>query len=216
MMAWSFSFGSACFVIGSFPGYGHLVGPEIDAITFFVGSLLFTTGGALQAGLAGPQRRGRPPGRALWWAAAVQLVGTVFFNVSTFRAVSTALAGPDYDRLVWRPDAFGSICFLVSGVIAYLASARVGWLPARGPAGWWQAAVNLVGCVFFAVAAVAGHVVTSTGSMLDQAAANWNTGAGAACFLACAVGTLRRSGSAVDEVTVHTPEGTDQQATRGD
>jgi hypothetical protein len=27
--------------------------------------------------------------------------------------------------------------------------------------------------------------------MLDQAAANWNTALGAACFLACAVDTLR-------------------------
>jgi hypothetical protein len=32
--------------------------------------------------------------------------------------------------------------------------------------------------------------VPSTGSMLDQAAANWNTSLGAACFLACALDTL--------------------------
>ncbi|HZE04716.1 MAG TPA: hypothetical protein VE127_05805, partial [Solirubrobacteraceae bacterium] len=30
----------------------------------------------------------------------------------------------------------------------------------------------------------------STGSMLSQAACNWNTSLGAACFLACALGTL--------------------------
>ena len=29
-----------------------------------------------------------------------------------------------------------------------------------------------------------------SGSMLDQAAANWNTSLGAACFLACALDTL--------------------------
>jgi hypothetical protein len=33
-------------------------------------------------------------------------------------------------------------------------------------------------------------VVPSTGSVLDQAAANWNTALGAACFLACALDTL--------------------------
>jgi hypothetical protein len=32
--------------------------------------------------------------------------------------------------------------------------------------------------------------VPSTGSILDLAAANWNTALGAACFLACAVDTL--------------------------
>ena len=51
--------------------------------------------------------------------------------------------------------------------------------------------VNLLGCVFFGISAVAGYVVPSNGSMLDQAAANWNTALGAACFLACALDTLR-------------------------
>jgi len=63
-------------------------------------------------------------------------------------------------------------------------------LPARAGAGWWQPAVNLLGCIFFGISAVAGYVVPSTGSMLDQAAANWNTSLGAACFSACALDTL--------------------------
>jgi hypothetical protein len=33
-------------------------------------------------------------------------------------------------------------------------------------------------------------VVPSRGSILDLAAANWNTSLGAACFLACALATL--------------------------
>jgi hypothetical protein len=33
-------------------------------------------------------------------------------------------------------------------------------------------------------------VVPSTGSIVDLAAANWNTVLGAACFLICAVATL--------------------------
>jgi hypothetical protein len=64
-------------------------------------------------------------------------------------------------------------------------------LPERGGAGWWQPGVNLLGCIFFGISAVAGYVVPATGSMLDQAAANWNTSLGAACFLACALDTLR-------------------------
>ena len=52
------------------------------------------------------------------------------------------------------------------------------------------AASNLLGCIFFGISAVAGYVVPSTGSMLDLAAANWNTSLGAACFLACALDTL--------------------------
>ena len=189
-MALFFVLGSACFLIGPFPGYAKLVGEPADGITFFVGSVLFTAGGALQSWIAWPHRRRPGAGRAAWWSAVIQSAGTLFFNVSTFQAMQTAVASSDYNRLVWRPDAFGSTCFLVSGAIAYIASARHGWLPARGKAGWWQPAVNLLGCVLFGISAVAGYVVPSTGSVLDLAAANWNTCLGAACFLACAIDTL--------------------------
>ena len=47
-MALCFALGSACFLIGPFPGYAELVGDSADAITFFVGSILFTAGGGLQ------------------------------------------------------------------------------------------------------------------------------------------------------------------------
>jgi hypothetical protein len=189
-MAALFAAGALCFLIGPFPGYLALVGPVADAVTFFVGSLLFTAGGAVQVWLAAPGRGDTGAGRAAWWTATVQFVGTVFFNITTSRALQTALSDPAYDRLVWRPDALGSICFLVSGLIAYRASQRHGLLPARGSAGWWQPGVNLLGCIFFGVAAVAGYVVPTTGTMLDLAAANWTTGAGAACFLACAIAGL--------------------------
>ena len=167
----------------------QLVGDSADAITFFVGSILFTAGGGLQSWLAWTERHA-PGGRPAWWAAIIQSAGTLFFNVTTYEAMHTALASPEYNKLVWRPDWRGSICFLLSGAIAYAGSARHGWLPARGGAGWWQPGINLLGCVFFGISAVAGFVVPSTGSMLDQAAANWNTALGAACFLACALDTL--------------------------
>jgi len=192
-MALNFALGSVCFLIGPFPGYAQLVGVSADAITFFVGSILFTAGGGLQSWMAWSERHS-PGGGAAWWAAIIQSAGTLFFNVTTYQAIHTALSSPEYNELVWRPDWRGSICFLVSGAVAYRASPRLrwrGWLPARGGSGWWQPLVNLLGCVFFGISAVAGFVVPSTGSMIDLAAANWNTSLGAACFLACALDTLR-------------------------
>jgi hypothetical protein len=192
-MALSFALGSACFLIGPFPGYVQVVGESADGVTFFVGSILFTLGGAIQSWLAWPVRRSEDGGPAAWWAAIIQSAGTLFFNVTTYQAMHTALTSSEYDKLVWRPDWRGSICFLVSGAIAYRASPRRGWhgwRPLRRGPGWWQPGVNLLGCVFFGISAVAGYVVPSTGSMLDLAAANWNTSLGAACFLACALDTL--------------------------
>ena len=189
-MALCFGLGSTCFFIGPFPGYANLVGDSADAVTFFVGSVLFTIGGCLQSWLAWPDRHQAGAGRAAWWAAVIQSAGTLFFNVTTYQAMHTAVTSTEYNKLVWRPDWRGSICFLVSGAIAYRASPRHGWWPSRGGAGWWQPTVNLLGCIFFGISAVAGYVVPSTGSMIDQAASNWNTSLGAACFLACAVDTL--------------------------
>jgi len=189
-MALCFALGSACFLIGPFPGYAQLVGDSAVGVTFFIGSILFTLGGALQSWLAWPDRHAPEGGRAGWWSSIIQSAGTLFFNVTTYQSMHTALSSSEYNRLVWRPDWRGSICFLVSGAIAYRASPRRGWLPRRGGAGWWQPAVNLLGCVFFGISAVAGYVVPAKGSMLSQAAANWNTALGAACFLACALDTL--------------------------
>ena len=192
-MALCFALGSTCFLIGPFPGYAQLVGDSADAVTFFGGSILFTIGGGLQSWIAWPERRSSAGGRAAWWSAIIQSAGTLFFNVTTYQAMHTALSNSEYNKLVWRPDWRGSICFLVSGAIAYRASPRRrwhGWLPVRGGRGWWQPTVNLLGCVFFGISAIAGYVVPSTGSMVSQAACNWNTALGAACFLACALDTL--------------------------
>ena len=183
-MAACFAAGSTCFLVAPFPGFVNLVGAEADAITFFVGSILFTSGGALQVLLSRRDRRSPGGGRAAWWVAVIQSAGTVFFNVSTYQALHTTLSNPAYDRLVWRPDAFGSICFLVSGAIGFAAADRR----------WWQPTINLLGCVLFGISAIAGYVVPESGSMLDLAAANWNTAAGAACFLACALPGIRRIG----------------------
>jgi hypothetical protein len=190
-MALFFAVGSLCFFVGPFPGYVQLIGEKADAITFFVGSILFTTGGALQVVLSHRDRGKDAVGRAAWWAAVIQSAGTLFFNRTTYQAMHVALTSEHYDKLVWRPDAFGSICFLVSGVIAYRASPRHGWLPVARGRGWWEPGVNLLGCIFFGISAIAGYVVPANGSMIDLAAANWNTCLGAACFFACAAATLR-------------------------
>jgi hypothetical protein len=192
-MALCFAVGSTCFLIGPFPGYERLVGDTATGVTFFVGSIFFTAGGALQTAIAWPGRKEGRDGRAAWSSAMIQSAGTLFFNLSTYQAMHTAVTSSAYNALVWRPDWRGSICFLVSGFIAYRASPRQGrhgLLPARGGPGWWQPAVNLLGCGFFGISAVAGYVVPSNGSMLDAAAANWSTCLGAACFLACALDTL--------------------------
>ena len=175
-----FAIGSACFFLGPSPGFVDLVGSAADSTVFFVGSIFFTAAALLQF----LQSRGRDR-----VATAIQLVGTVFFNINTFRALQDSYDSADINRLIWTPDAIGSACFLASGVLAYLA---VRHLRKQNRREWRVAVVNLVGCVLFAISAIASYVVPSTGDALDLAAANWATSLGALCFLIGAVMILPR------------------------
>jgi hypothetical protein len=190
-IAAGFAIGSACFFIGPFPGFVELVGQGGDGVVFFAGSVFFT----LAAGLELREttlRLHRRFADASWWSAAVQFVGTLLFNVSTFDAMQTGLSTHQQNRLVWAPDLVGSGCFLASGALAYAVTTGPHLLPARMlPAqrdhAWRMAAVNLAGCVFFGISAVASFVVPSTGSVLALAPANWCTALGALCFFIGAV-----------------------------
>jgi hypothetical protein len=189
-IAIGFAIGSACFFIGPFPGFVQLVGAEADAWVFFVGSIFFTAAAGLEAREA-TVRLGRWASDPSWWSAAIQFVGTLLFNLSTFDATREDLTSEKTNRLVWAPDVFGSACFLVSGLLAYRVASGPRLLPVRRDRGWTMAAINLAGCVLFGVSAIASFIVPSKGSILDLAAANWTTALGGLCFLIGSLMLLR-------------------------
>ena len=141
-----FAIGSFCFVVGPIPAYERAVGPTGTAATFFIGSLFFTTAAYLsymQVVREGGHRWfGWTPHHLGFWAALIQLVGTVYFNVTTFAAFLDVPADLT-DRVVWRPDALGSICFLIASGIAF-AEAGHRWFSWRpGERDWHITALNL-------------------------------------------------------------------------
>lgn len=171
-----FAIGSICFAVGSLPLFFDAVSPSVVATTFFVGSIFFTSAAYLQF-------RGAPPRSTDWWAATVQLVGTVFFNVSTFAATRSDLSTEEDRHLVWAPDVYGSICFLVASWLAYAALNRGIRPRSDHSVGWRIAAVNLLGSIAFGASAIAARIEPSTGEMADIPVANLGTFAGAVCFL---------------------------------
>jgi hypothetical protein len=190
-IAIGFAVGSACFFIGPFPGFVQLVGAGADGAVFFVGSVFFTLAALLEV-RESTLRLGRWAADPSWWSAAVQFVGTLLFNVSTFRAMQDGLSIHQENRLVWAPNLLGSAAFLISGALAYRVAARARQSRARRDRNWTMAAVNLAGCILFGVSAIASYVVPSTGSVLDLAAANFTTVLGALCFFIGALLLLPR------------------------
>lgn len=182
-----FGLGSLCFVAGPLTAYGDAVGAYSDALTFFIGSILFTLGGACQCLLAVPERPDRPTGMASWRTAWIQSIGTLVFNLMTFAAITVAATDHQYNTVVWGPNAFGSVCFLISGTIFYLSSPRRGLLPRFDHEGWWEAGINLLGCVLFGISALTGYATGKAGTLISADISNWTTTLGAACFLAVAL-----------------------------
>jgi len=197
-----FAVGATCFALGAMPGYVEAVGVGADGVTFFVGSILFTSAGYLQVRECCDGRVfAWHPRRAEWVAAVVQFAGTLFFNASTFHAMEQNLSASQANQLVWRPDALGSICFLVASGIAWLcvAHAWFAWQPRR--LAWWIAGLNLLGSIAFGVSAVASKVVPETDQVRSVTLMNLGTFIGALGFLIAAVLLL--------------PERTERGAARG-
>ena len=150
--------------------------PSFAVLSFFVGSIFFTSAGFLQyresvdAGAEGrPHGWGKVfvyrPRQIDWWACGIQLIGTLYFNVSTGNAVRIDLTVQAAQQHVWRPDAVGSICFLVASGMAWFEVCHgwVAWSPTS--LSWWITALNLVGSIAFGVSAVAAFVVPSSGQL---------------------------------------------------
>ena len=136
----------------------------------------------------GPHRRGlrgalgwRPHSLG-WWATTVQLVGTILFNVSTFAATRDELTLQQERHLIWAPDLWGSVCFLVASWLAYVEVSPHLWHRPRGDLGWEIAALNLAGSVAFGAAAIGARYLTTTEEPANITLVNLGTVAGAVCF----------------------------------
>ena len=203
LVAALFMIGSTGFAVGSVSAYATAVGATADAITFFISSIFFTSASFLQLVQSqSPEMAARGPAldaerhpvRLLawlphdrnWLAAATQFPGTLFFNGTTFWAITTAVTSATYNKVVWRPDFFGSILFLVSSAFAVLSIGRFfSWRP--GDAIWRIAWLNMVGSIAFMVSAIAAWVDPRTGSPVDLTLAGRATFVGAVCFFAGAL-----------------------------
>ncbi len=197
-----FVVGSSLFALGSFPPYANHVDVRLAGVTFFLGSIFFTSAGYLQyvqtinapdevAPAPDARRRRRflawQPRRIDWWAASVQSVGTLLFNLSTFAAMDAALGAQQQERRVWAPDMFGSIAFMVASTLAWMevCDGWWAWRPRDTP--WRIVALNLAGSMAFQVSAIAAFIRPATGEIANVPIATLGTFVGAIGFLFGAV-----------------------------
>lgn len=198
-----FMIGSAGFALAALSFYASAVGPKADAVTFFVSSIFFTSASFWQlvqsqspavaaTGTARDDERQRVrflgwrPRDKSWLAAATQFPGTLFFNGTTFWATTVAMSNSRYDQVVWRPDFYGSILFLVSSTFAILALGRIRFRRPR-EAAWWVAWLNMLGSIAFMASALGAFVLPRTETAVDLTIADRGTLVGAVCFFLAAL-----------------------------
>jgi hypothetical protein len=199
-----FALGSLCFALAAIAAQWASTSRPGIGVTFFVGSILFTSAAYLQySEVVNVERDPRPralrsrwrpaswePRRIDWLAASVQLIGTVFFNLSTFAAMKHGFDTRQTNARVWGPDALGSICFLLSSELAY-AEVCHRWICFKHRSLSWRiVALNLLGSIAFGAAAIASLLEPSSGEPLSAHLANGGTSLGGVCFLIAALALM--------------------------
>ena len=184
---WLFAIGSTLFAIATMPGMSAVAGSGLTNLLCFVGSWFFTAAGWMQLVLSGPALR------IGWLSAATQFAGTILFNISTGASLWAHAVKPER-RLVWAPDAFGSMAFLVSGALGVVAVTAVVGIVELKSRDWQAEWINMIGCFAFGVSAL-GAFVTKSGITEDALLANVGTFIGALCFLVAALLILPRRAS---------------------
>ncbi len=194
-----FAIGSVFFALGSVPAYGNAMGILGDNLTYFIGSIFFTSAALMQyiETVSAPHKFGGKlkekieymlfePQRIDWWSTLIQSIGTLFFNFSTFAAmiIYTNLQSEVY---VWGPDLYGSICFLIASYLAYseaghsFFSFKIKSLP------WWISFLNLLGSLAFGVSALGAFTPLSATQPSNPLMMMGGTFIGAVCFFIAAL-----------------------------
>jgi hypothetical protein len=201
VLAWGFMIGSALFVAGV-PLSTSDLPPAVSGWTFFAGSVFFTTAAVLQTLVARRElsddlvrerrwNRLMNPRATDWTAAAVQLVGTLEFNVTTLASALVLAGAADASaQQVWRPDAIGSVLFLVSSAIALAPEVRHRRHTHVRNRSWAVAALNMLGSILFGISAIGAR--PEGDGVRNLLWANAGTVLGALCFLVAAALLLPR------------------------
>jgi hypothetical protein len=210
-MALGFGIGSFLFALGTvFVWMG--LSPDLANVTYALGAVGFTSAATVQwrASVVHHPWYERLRLRAEsdltnpdWTSAVTQLIGTLFFNVMTIRAVLLSLADPNVDYTdVWGPDVYGSALFLVSSWIAWHPIARHRRHRLISGRSAWICWANMTGSVFFALSAWGARMLPN-GQLQSVTWNNLGTFVGAIGFLVASILLWPCSGQSDDPTASH-------------
>ena len=212
IMGLIFVIGASLFMAGSamalFPALVRHFPGWTTNVTFFAGSIPFTTAAYLQlfqaANADEPVARtgtriklfGWNPDSPGWISAATQFIGTIAFNFNTFDAIPSPSGWLTQNVVIWLPGMIGSILFLVSAYLAYIETSHAHFARPRHEIAWWIVAINLLGCVAFMIASTLAYVPHHAVAEWIMNVSNANLWFGALCFFFAAALSMREARTA--------------------
>lgn len=200
-----FMIGSACFLIAgvqaAFPdaGFPALRTAHTQNLVFFIGSIFFTSAAGLQLlqSIRHDVRQAhQTSGTHSWWdwrpndpgymASLTQFAGTLLFNLNTGNPLWLRGGWLAEDALVWIPNFFGSILFLISSIYGCLEIGQRWFAFQPRNVSWWIAQANLLGSVLFQVSAFLSITLPDALPQIWSTAASLCTASGAVGFFLAA------------------------------
>lgn len=170
-----FMIGASLFALGCVMALRDVTNDFAMRTVFFTGSLFFTSAAYCElrlTSLANPVEHA---------SAISQFIGTLLFNANTFDSFFD-LRWFVSDTLVWSPNIFGSIMFLISAALVMLHICKRWWSWNFRSLVWWNAVINYAGCVAFMISAILSFTLPAPLSGYYDTLATVFTLIGALCF----------------------------------
>lgn len=173
-----FMIGAFCFIAASAMSLQGIYSHFIINITYFIGSLFFTSAAygqyleAINADITNESHLHSKKREWIWFAfrahnlgylsSLTQLIGTLLFNLNTFAGFYNYQHPITEDIIVWMPNLLGSILFLIASFFAWLEIYQDSDIKAFQTTSWWIVWSNNFGSLFFQISAIASFILINT------------------------------------------------------
>jgi hypothetical protein len=190
-IAITFILGSVLFCVGAILPFTSGLSTAVTNVVYLVGSSLYLVGALIQF-IQGRRMKinHRDDASAMRHlanknsrAAGIQAIGALLFQTSMTGALIRSLSIAEQERIIWVPDLFGALCFLVASSMFFTLRYPIQHRQGNGRSARELAMMNIIGSAFFVISALGAYIVPLTDQSIYPQIANLGTFAGAVLFL---------------------------------
>lgn len=208
-IAITFILGSVLFCLGAILPFTRGLSTAMTNVVYLVGSSLYLVGAFIQF-IQGRRMKinHRDAASAMRHlanknsrAAGIQAIGALLFQTSMTGAFIRSLSIAQQEKIVWVPDLFGALCFLIASSMFFTLRYPIQHRQDNGRSARELAMMNIVGSAFFVISALGAYIVPLTDQAIYPRIANLGTFAGAVLFLLSSIPGLPAKPGASTRVT---------------